>query len=525
VTRRRDVVVVGAGHNGLVAACYLARAGLDVEVVERDQVVGGAVSTVQRWPGVRVDRGSSLHVMVRHTGIVEDLDLTSCGLQYVDADPWAVRPHRDGTLRFAVDVDATCASIADVCGAADADAYASFVATWTPRVEAVLEAFHRAPTPWSLGRAFWPLGRRERRDGGELARSFLQSGDQLLDATFRDERLKAALAWWGAQSGPPTHETGTAAPVASAVLMHLRAAGRPVGGSGALSDALVRRLDSLGGTVRLGDGAVGYVGDARVVRGVRTASGDVVEAPTVVAACHVLTAVDLLGDDALTRDALDRVRVGNGIGMVLRLLTDRLPAYTGDVDGLHSGMQLLVRSRQQLRAAYADFLRGAPATDPPLLVLTPTATDASLAPEGRHVVTVWAQWHPYRLADGRWDDVAQREADRIVGALDAWAPGTAASVVDRWVQTPLDLECELDLRHGNVMHVEMTLDAMFGLRPLPEWSGYRGPRRGLYLCGASTHPGGGVSGASGRSVAGVVLRDLRRARRGLRRYGSRRAAR
>lgn len=513
MTGHRDVVVVGAGHNGLVAACYLARAGLDVEVVERDPVLGGAVSTVERWPGVRVDRGSSLHVMVRHTGIVEDLALADVGLVYDDVDPWAVSVHGDTALRFSSDVAATCSSIAAICGPRDADAYAGFVEEWRPRVEAMLEAFHRRPTALSLGRAFWPLGRREHRDGGELARAFLQPADHLLDATFTDERLRTALAWWAAQSGPPPHEVGTAPMAATAVLMHLRPPGRPRGGSGALSEALHRRLRALGGTVRLGDGAAAVLGDRAGATGVRTCSGDVVTARAVVAACHVLTAVELLGDDRLLADAQARVRTGNGIGMVLRLLTDRLPDYGVDVAGAHAGMQLLVRSRAQLRAAYADYLRGEPAHDPPLLVLTPTATDDTLAPAGRHVLTVWTQWHPYRLAHGDWDDIAEREGDRVLATLDRHAPGIAAAVVDRWLQTPLDLERELGLRHGNVMHVEMGLDAMFGLRPLPEWSGHRGPWAGLYLCGASTHPGGGVSGASGRAAAHLVLRDLRRSGR------------
>ncbi|MDQ1706670.1 MAG: hypothetical protein QOF18_3036, partial [Frankiaceae bacterium] len=199
----RDVVVIGAGHNGLVAACYLARAGLDVEVVERDTVVGGAVSTVERWPGVRVDRGSSLHVMVRHTGIVEDLELADMGLRYDDVDPWAVAPGESGPLTFSVDADATCASIESVCGAADADAYAAFLLRWQPRVEAMLAAFHRPPTPVNLGRALWPLGRRAGRGLGGLVRELLQPADRMLDEHFTDERLKSAIAWWAAQSGPP----------------------------------------------------------------------------------------------------------------------------------------------------------------------------------------------------------------------------------------------------------------------------------------------------------------------------------
>jgi phytoene dehydrogenase-like protein len=144
--------------------------------------------------------------------------------------------------------------------------------------------------------------------------------------------------------------------------------------------------------------------------------------------------------------------------------------------------------------------------------MTPTAVDPTLAPPGRHVVTVWAQWHPYRLRAGSWQSRREAVADALLDRLDSWAPGFSASVTDRLLQTPPDLERELGLVAGNIMHVEPGLDAMFGLRPAPGWSGYRTPYAGVYLCGASTHPGGGVWGASGRNAARVVTRDLTRAR-------------
>jgi phytoene dehydrogenase-like protein len=502
----RDVVVIGAGHNGLTAACYLARAGFDVEVVERDSVIGGAVSTVERWPGVRVDRGSSIHVMVRHTDLVADLGLAELGLVYDDVEPWAVLPHPDGGLRFSTDLDETATSIEAACGSRDAEAYRAFIAAWTPRTKAFLDAGSRPPTPASMGRFAMAAGRPRRGGSAAIARTFLQPAETLLAETFADDRLRAALGWWAAQSGPPPHAVGTAPMAGTAAMFHLQRAGRPRGGSGRLSDALAARLTSYGGVVRAGDGAVTISAGPPGQRAVTTQSGDRIGCRAIVSACHVVETAQLVGD----HEAAASVRVGHGIGIAVRLLSTALPRYTVDVPGAHTSMQLLVESPEQIRAAYGDFLRGEPSGDPPMIVMTPSATDPTLAPNGQHVVTVWAQWHPRELRRGSWDERREEIADTIVAAVDRWAPGLASSVVDRFVQTPLDLERELGLLGGNVMHVETELDSLFALRPLPGWAGYRAPHPGLYLCGASTHPGGGVWGASGRNVATVVQRDLTR---------------
>jgi len=510
----RDVVVVGAGHNALVAACYLAAAGLDVEVVERDTVVGGAVSTVERWPGYAVDRGSSAHIMVRHTGIPEELALHETGLRYLDIDPWGFAPIQGapgGGITFRSSVEQTCASIEAVCGSRDADAYAGFVATWAPRNRRLFRAFDEPPTGRSLGRALMGVGRGSGLGGAALAHEFLCTGDALLDATFSDERLRTALGWLGAQSGPPTSEVATAELVAWNTLLHDIPPGRAVGGSGALSAALAERLRRSGGSLRLGDGAASITSGGGRATGVRTASGEHVAARAVLAGCHVLTTLQL-ARDGLPPGLLERaeayVRVGNGIGMAVRLGTTGLPEYPGAAADSCTGLQLLASSRQQLRAAHADFSAGRPPADPAALAMTFSHLDPSIAPPGRHNVTVWGQWHPHTLSTGeRWDDIAVREGDKLIAALDRAAPGFASTVEQVHVQTPLDLERELGLLRGNVMHVEMSLDAMFAFRPLPELAGYRGPLEGLYLTGASTHPGGGVFGASGRSAARVLLAD------------------
>jgi phytoene dehydrogenase-like protein len=471
-------------------------------------------------------------VIIRHSGIVEELRLADHGLRYVDCDPWGFAPAPcpgspgpDGRpLVFSVDLDATCASIAAACGPDDAAAYRRFVEVWRPRARAVVTAFGRRPTPARLARAFWPLGAprdgRPRTSGGELTAEFLGSGDALLDRWFAAERLKAALAWFGAQSGPPMSEPGTAAMVGWVALLHDVPPGHPVGGSGGLTEALRRRLESDGGRVVLGDGAARLLVDGGRVRGVETTAGRRVAAPVVVAACHVLATRELAGAHAPPALAGARPPLGNGFGLVVRALTDAPPSYPGVPGSLATaGLQLLCTDRAQLAAAAGDWRAGRLPRDPVPLAMCFTPSDATLAPAGRHVVTVWGQWYPYALADGTdWAAAAEPAADRLLAAVDRHAPGFAGSVRERFVQTPVRLEAELSLPRGNVMHVEMGLASMFALRPTPALAGYRVPGLpGLYLAGASTHPGGGVSGHSGRIAARVVLADRRPLRRALRR--------
>ena len=511
-----DAIVVGAGHNGLVAACYLAKAGLDVTVVERRDMVGGAVSTVERFPGYQMDVGSSAHIMIRHTGIIEELELEEVGLEYQDLDPWGYAPFGDEAITFHVDLDATCESIAHMCGERDAVAYHGFARDWGERNRRIFEAFQAPPTAANLGRHLAGLGRAAKTGGLELSRQFLTNGDQLLDEHFEDERLKTALAWLGAQSGPPMHEAATADLVAWNMVMHQQAPGHPKGGSGMLSVALAERLRRLGGTVHLGDGAARILVRDRQVQGVETEGGNVIEAPIVVGACHVLTTFALVGDAQLPPGWSDRfrrqTRVGNGMGMVVRLACDHLPPYPAKRDGdEHRGLQLLAPSRRYLRKAHGEFNAGLPPSEPAVLAMTFSAFDDTIAPIGKHNVTIWGQWHPYELSTGEnWDDIGEREATKMVDAVERAAPGFAVGIEHMHVQTPLDFERELGLLRGNVMHIDMGLDQMFAWRPSPELADYRTPVKGLYLTGASTHPGGGVFGASGRSTSRVVVGDRNR---------------
>ena len=550
MTSGKRIAIVGAGHNALVCACYMAKAGHDVIIFERRSRVGGAVNTEELWPGYQVDTCSVMHVLIHKTPIIQELGLRRFGLEYMQMDPWGFAPFPDGShITFWRDLDRTCQSIARI-SERDAEAYRGFVRKWDSFNQAVFELFSEAPAP---GAAIRKIARQtaiqQMRTGGKgdpsmsgliLLSKVLGSYGKMLDETFVSPQVKASVAWLAAQSGPPPSEVGAGALAGAHSLYHDVGATHPRGGSGMLAISLADCLRSHGGNVRC-DAPVERILTANGrATGIQLAGGQQVSADIVVSGTHVQTTfLHLVGRENLPANLLSRLealRIGNGIGMTVRCAVDELPRYaaleggrqTADGQNVkqnrlteaeshvsritfheHSAMQLICPSVDYLQRAYADAQNGYPAERPALVAMTPSAVDPALAPPGKHLLYTWAQYHPYALANGEnWDSIREREADRLIETLAEYAPNMASSVTNRYIQSPLDMERNAGLLRGNIMHIDMSLDQMFMFRPLPEMAMYRTHIPGLYLTGASTHPGGGVSGASGRNTAAAVLADL-----------------
>lgn len=537
-SRDYDLIVVGAGHNALVAAAYAARAGYRVGVFERRPLVGGAVSTVELISGYRFDLGGSAHILIRLTPIVEELELHRFGLEYLELDPLFFAPSSDGDpLFFHRSEERTCQEL-EARFPSQGEAYRRFLEEWRPFARMVKEWFLTSPSPFELGRRAI-RSRGMGLDWKEALPRILRPYGEVVEEYFSEERIRAPLTWMAAQSGPPPSEPLTAPFLLWHPLYHEGGIARPRGGSGGLTQALAACILDHAGEIHVdapvegilveGGRAVGvrlapHAGKGRggvgtpwapgeAGRTQRGAAGRVYTARAVLSGTHAIETLGKLLPPAHRPRAAAGMRAGNGFGAILRLALDgpvRYAAHPGEE--ARRALQLLCRDRAQIQAAYADWLRGETPRDPPIVAMTFSAVDDTLAPRGHEVLWLWAQYYPYELRGERWDDIASREADRILDAFEAWAPGTRDRVVGQLFQHPLWLEREMGLHRGNVMHLEMSMDQMFALRPLLGMSGYRSHLRGLYLTGASTHPGGGIMGASGRNASRVVLRDLDRRR-------------
>jgi phytoene desaturase len=535
--RDRDVVIVGGGHNGLACAAYLAKAGLDVLVLERRDVLGGAAATEEVWPGYQVSTASYV-VSLMPPEIVEDLQLKRFGYRVSLIAPDYFAPFPDGTsLTLWGDPARDAANIARF-SKKDADALHDFDA-YFERVAPLLKDLLFVIPP-NLGirevpdwlRLMWRLRRWRRKDLEELVRLFTISAADLLEEFFEDERVKGAFVTQsviGAWHGPMS-------PGSAYVLVHhwvgeidgqTGAWGWVHGGMGGLSKAIARSAEASGAEIRSGNAVRSVVVRNGRAVGVELDDGSVIRAKRVVSNAHpISTYLDLVGeahlpDEAIRRIKLYRTRSGS---VKVNYALDRLPEFPSwDQEGsLHRGLVAISPSIDYLERAWDDAKHGRPAEHPYVEAVFPTAHEPGLAPEGKHIMLCFTQYAPYELKEGSWDTERETYGRTVARTLGQFAPGLEDAVEHMQVLTPRDIEERFGLIGGNIFQGEMTLDQMFPFRPMAHWGDYRTPVGGLYLCGGGTHPGGGVMGVSGRNAAAVVRKDLKRATlagRGMRRRG------
>ncbi|MDX1636821.1 MAG: NAD(P)/FAD-dependent oxidoreductase [Balneolaceae bacterium] len=527
-----DVIIIGSGHNGLVTGCYLAKAGKSVLVLERRENIGGAVCTEtmfqsEQYPGgFQMDVGSSVHIMIHQTGILDELELHNYGLEYIEMDPIMSYPlppsaSKEGVIHFYRDLDRTLDSIAGVAPE-DVENYREFVIFWEQVNKGVLETFMVPPSGKNI---VTELIKGQVRDGAMFKKGSQAAGLQkifssygrVVENAFENPWMKAAITWFAAQSGPTPDHPATGDFAGWQSMLHQSGAKHPRGGSGMLTQALAACIEAHGGKVRTSSPVENIVVENGQARGVSTVDGVEYYADTVVSNAHVQTTMmKLVGREHLEPEMYEKVEninVGNGFGMVIRCAVEELPDYCacpGDPH-IHNGMQLLAPSLQYLNEAIGDYTKGIPPENPAVLAMTFSKIDPDVVPDGGHTLFAWAQWHPYELSNGEhWDDIREREARKIYEVVTRYAPNMEAKLIDWYIQTPLDIERKHGMPRGNVMHLEMSFDQMFMFRPIPEMSEYRTPINNLYLSSASCHPGGGVFGAAGRNAAKVILKDLKK---------------
>ncbi|HLX34321.1 MAG TPA: NAD(P)/FAD-dependent oxidoreductase [Candidatus Limnocylindrales bacterium] len=529
-----DVVVIGAGHNALVTAGYLAKGGLRTLVVERRDRVGGAADTSELAPGVRVP--TLAHTVGRlRPSVQRDLGLARHGLALIAPDVRVFAPRPEGLgITLWSDVTRTANELAKTpgVGAGDAVAYPRFDRA-VRNLGRFLDELGRSTPPdidaprladalmgLRLGRSFRGLGREGSRT---LLRVLPMAVADLVAESFESPPLRGILAWRGVRYGAVGPWSGGTA----SMLLHDGAGndggapGETVyarGGPGALSEALAAAARGFGAEIRLGADVARIDSQEGRARGIVLAGGEEIQARAVVSGADPKrTLVDLVDPVALGPSL--GWRAGNirtpGVVAKVNLALRGLPSFPaagGDESKLR-GRILLAPSIDVIERAFDASKYGRWSESPILEATIPSLADPSLvegAPAGTHVMSVIAQFAPYALRNSTWDAERERFGDAVIATLEAVAPGIGGLVSHRQVLTPVDLESQFGLTAGHPLHGEAGLDQFFLWRPLLGHARYRLPLSGLYLCGSGAHPGGGVTGGPGQNAAGEILKDFRR---------------
>ncbi len=523
-----DAVVIGGGHNGLVCACYLAAAGLSVAVFERRAIVGGAAVTEEFHPGFR-NSTASYTVSLLHPKVIADLKLAAHGLSIVERPVANFLPLcTEDSLTVGGDVAATQAEVARF-SRKDADALPAYYAM-LDRVAEVLRAMllqtppnvgggvHELLQAWKVGGSLKRLSLAERRDLLDL---FTKSAGDILDRWFESDPIKAAFGFdaiVGNFASPYT-------PGSAYVLLHHVFGevngkrgqwGHALGGMGAITQAMAREAIARGVEL-FTDAPVSRV----LVRGGR-ACGIALEDGSIVSAARIAANVNpkllflkLVDAEELEPDFRMRIAAYRCASATFRMnvALDAVPEFAcrpGDGVHLRSGI-IMAPSLAYMERAYFDARQIGWSREPVIEMLIPSLVDPTLAPPGKHVASLFCQHANPLLPDGAsWDDVKARVEDLVIETVDRQAPNFKASLIARCSHSPLDLERDFGLVGGDIFHGALSLDQLFSARPVLGHGNYRSPIGGLYMCGAGTHPGGGVTGIPGHNAAREILRDVRR---------------
>jgi phytoene dehydrogenase-like protein len=521
-----DSIIIGAGHNGLVTAAYLARAGQKVLVLERRELVGGACVTEELWPDYKVSTAAYVNSLLRPE-IIHDLDLKRHGFEMLPRDPSSFTPFPDGRYLLMGPDPALNHREVSKFSAKDAEAL--------PRYERMLERVaelieptlvQTPPDPWSgrlsdlwqLGKLAWRF-RKLGKEGAQAIEVLTGAATAVLDRWFESEQLKVTLATdavIGAFASPSMQ--GTAYVLFHHVMGECNGVrgvwGYVRGGMGRISEALASAAREHGAEIRC-NASVGRI----LIRDGR-AYGVALEDGTEFIAARVVSNADanvtffrLMDPKELPADFVESIRAidYNSPTLKINVALGEAPdfkALPGAKIGPHHNATMHIGpTLDYMERAYDDAKYGRPSASPMLECTMASAVDRTIVPEGKHLMSMFVQYAPTQLREGNWDAIKEQFADRCFQIMDEYAPNFSRSVIHRQVLSPLDLERRFNMTGGNIFQGAMTLGHLFFLRPAAGYANYRTPIRGLYLCGAATHPGGGVMGACGYNAAREILRD------------------
>uniref|UniRef100_UPI00398EC629 pyridine nucleotide-disulfide oxidoreductase domain-containing protein 2 n=1 Tax=Pristiophorus japonicus TaxID=55135 RepID=UPI00398EC629 len=545
-----DALIIGGGHNGLVAAAYLQKSGVKTAVLERRHVIGGAAVTEELIPGFKFSRASYVLSLLRPQ-ICKELELKKHGLKVYIRNPSSFTPIlEDGvggkpprSLLMGHNLEETQKQIAQF-SVKDARAYAEYEALIIRMASAVEPLLDAVPVDVS---SLTSTSLRQRirslhtvipllRTGVKLGKHIPQFYElltapisKILNKWFESEPLKATLATdgvIGAMISPQA--TGSGYVLLHHVMGELEGIkggwGYVEGGMGALSNSIASAAAAHGASIFTGKPVNSILVDSNgAAQGVVLQDGTEIRSKVVLsnATPHV-TFLKLTPKDALPSDFIEEVSAIDYTSATTKInvAVDRLPNFLAvpSDDGIPPSQRIAgtihlnCEDMANINEAYEDAYQGVPSTRPLIELCIPSILDPTIAPPACHVISIFTQYTPYHLRGGKeWDELAKNGyADRVFDCIEQYAPGFKASVVGRDILTPPDLEKVFGLTGGNIFHGAMSLDQLYLSRPLPSYSNYRSPVKGLYLCGSGTHPGGGVMGSAGRNAAHVVLSDLKR---------------